>query len=94
MIATIIIVMKRREEIKPKKTSDVQCHCLPGDQCPAPPQAVISPFQVTFTVFILNMTSYGAEYPFGQFGSALLAVLPPSLLCSSSFTEHEALESP
>lgn len=82
-----------REEIKPKKTSDAQCNCPPGDQCPASPEAVISPFQATFTVFILIMTSYGTEYTIRQFGSALLAVLPPSFLCSSSFTEHETLES-
>jgi len=30
------------------------------------------------------MTSYGTEYPFGQFGSALLAVSSPNLLPTPS----------
>ena len=36
-------------------------------------------------VYILGMTSHGMEYPFGQFGSAALAVSPPNFLCPSSF---------
>ena len=35
-------------------------------------------------VYILGMMSHGTEYPFGQFGSAILAVSPPNFLCSSS----------
>jgi len=31
-----------------------------------------------------SMMSYGMEYPFGQFGSAVLAVLPSSFSCISS----------
>jgi len=31
-------------------------------------------------VYVLSMTSYGIIYPFGQFGSAVLAVSPPSFL--------------
>lgn len=53
-----------REAVKAKKRSDGQCNCSPADQCPAPPQAVISPFQATLPFFILNMISYGTEYPF------------------------------
>ena len=35
-------------------------------------------------VYILDMTSHGMEYPFGQFGSGALAVSPPKFLCPSS----------
>ena len=36
-------------------------------------------------VYVLGMMSHGMEYPVGQFGSAVLAVLPPSFLYPSSF---------
>ncbi|KAK4822228.1 hypothetical protein QYF61_011869, partial [Mycteria americana] len=36
------------------------------------------------TVYILSMMPYGMEYPFGQLGSAVLAVSPPSFLCTPS----------
>jgi len=35
-------------------------------------------------LYMLSMTPYGMEYPFGQLGSAVLAVSPPSFLCTSS----------
>ena len=35
-------------------------------------------------VYILGMTSYSMEHPFGQFGSAVLAASPPSFLCTPS----------
>ncbi|KAK4821599.1 LOW QUALITY PROTEIN: hypothetical protein QYF61_025176 [Mycteria americana] len=35
-------------------------------------------------LYMLSMTSYGMEYPFGQLGSAVPAVSPPSFLCSPS----------
>jgi len=34
--------------------------------------------------FLLSMTSHSMKYPFGQFGSVLLATSPPSLLPTSS----------
>ena len=34
-----------------------------------------------FPVPILDVTSHGMEYPFGQFGSAALVVSPHSFLC-------------
>ena len=34
------------------------------------------------TAYKLSMTSYGMEQPFGQFGSTILAVPPPSFLCT------------
>jgi len=33
---------------------------------------------------VLSMMSYGMEYPFGLLGSAVLAVSPPSFLCTPS----------
>ncbi|PKU36209.1 pyruvate dehydrogenase isozyme 3 [Limosa lapponica baueri] len=33
-------------------------------------------------LYIVSMKSYGMEYPFGQLGSAVLAVSPPNFLCS------------
>ena len=34
--------------------------------------------------YVLGMMSNGMEYPFGQFGSAVLAVSPPNFLRPSS----------
>ena len=51
-------------------------HHPPTDAQPVPKQ---QPPPASFPpVYILSMTSYGMEYAFGQFGSAVLAVLPPS----------------
>lgn len=40
------------------------------------------------------MTFSGMGYPFGQFGSALLAMLPPRFLCTCSLAEHIKQKSP
>ena len=48
------------------------------------PEQQSAPLSQLHPVYILGMTSCGMEYPFGQFGSAVLAVSPPSFLCSSS----------
>lgn len=42
----------------------------------------------------LSMTFYGIQYPFFQVGSAVLAVLRPSFLCTCSLAEHEKLKYP
>jgi len=42
----------------------------------------LPPSSPSFT--LLSMTSYGMEYPFGQLGSAVPAVPPPSSLCTPS----------
>ena len=42
--------------------------------------------------FIAEQTSYGMEYPFGQFGSAVLAVSPPKLLPTPSLLLGGMLE--
>jgi len=48
-------------------------------------QAVLEPWlpPASFNqAYTLSTMSYGAEYPFGQFGSSVLAVSPPSFLCT------------
>ena len=42
------------------------------------------PANVPPSVLLLSMTSHGLEYPFGQLGSAVPAVPPPSSLCIPS----------
>ena len=57
-------ITKRRERNKTQeKTSDAQCSCSPpADRCLSsnPPLPANSPL-----VYILSMTFYGMEYPFG-----------------------------
>jgi len=38
------------------------------------------------------MTSLGMEYPFGQVGSTVLAVSPPSFFCTPSLLAGEGCE--
>lgn len=56
---------------------------------PVPKQQSRPPANLRSFLFI--MTSYGIEYPFGQFGSAVLAVSPPSFLCTSSLLAGRAV---
>lgn len=39
--------------------------------------------------YTLIMVFWGVEYPSGQFGLGILAMLPPSLLCTCPLAEHE-----
>ena len=49
-----------------------------GDLGRETPSLPMSPPSFFFPqLYILSMTSYGMRYPFGQFGSAVLAVPPP-----------------
>ena len=41
------------------------------------------PSQLPSVLYFFHMMSYGMEYPFGQFRSAILVLPPPSSLCSS-----------
>ena len=71
--------MKRKTmrggEQNPGKTSDATAHHPPTDAQPVPEQRLLPPSQLP-PAYILSMTSYGMEYPFGQFGSAVPAMLP------------------
>lgn len=44
------------------------------------------------TLYTDHEMLHGMEYPFGKFGSAVLAVLPPSFLCTCSLPEHGRLK--
>lgn len=46
-------------------------------------------FQVTPPVYMLDMTFCNMECSFGQFRSAVLNMLPPIFLWSSSLAEHD-----
>lgn len=81
-----------------KKTSDAQCNCSPpADRCPAYPRAAGPPTPASHPYILFSMTSDGMEYPFGQFGSAVLGLSPPSSCCTPSLlagrTEREAEKS-
>jgi len=43
------------------------------------------PFSPFLLAFIAEQTSYGMEYPFGHFRSAVLAVSPPKLLPTPAY---------
>jgi len=73
--------------------SDAITHHLLTDAQPIPEQPLQSTSQLP-AVYILSMASYGMEYPFGQFGYAVLAVLPPSFLRTSSLAKHGKMKSP
>ena len=58
-----------------------------------PKQRSAPPGQVP-PIYILGMMFYGMEYPFGWFGSAVLALLPPSFLHTCLLAEHRKLKNP
>ena len=78
-----IIILKEVEYIKQMMHSSI-AHHLPTDAQLVPKQRSTPPSQLP-PVYILGMTSYGMEYPFGQFGSAVLAVSPPRFLCPPAY---------
>ncbi|RMC13780.1 hypothetical protein DUI87_08862 [Hirundo rustica rustica] len=47
-----------------------------------------------FSVHTDHEMLHDTEYPFGKFGSAVLAVLPPSFLCTCSLPERGKLKNP
>ena len=77
-----IIILKELEYTKQVMHNAV-AHHSPTDAQLVPEQRSAPPSQLP-PVYILGMMSYGMECPFGQFGSAVLAVSPPSFLCPSS----------
>jgi len=46
---------------------------------------IVPPFSFFLQLLLLRMTSHGMGYPFGQLGSAVLAVSPPRFLCTLSW---------
>ena len=77
-----IIIPKELDYTKQVVHNVIAHHSLTDAQL-VPEQQSTPPGQLP-PVYILGMISYGMEYPFGQFGSAVLAVSPPSFLCPSS----------
>ena len=59
---------------------DAIAHHQLTDAQPIPEQQPCPP--ASSPQFLFSMTSYGMEYPFGQFGTAVLAVPPPGFLCT------------
>ena len=60
---------------------------------PMPQQRSVPPSQLP-PVYILGITFHAMEYPFGQFGSAAPATLPPGFLHTCLLAEHGRLKSP
>lgn len=69
-----------REEEKQGGARDAQYYCSPSDKCSAPSlHPKQPPFQVTSPVYLSGMTSCSVQYPFGCFGSRVLAMLLHSI---------------
>ena len=85
-----IIILKELEYTKQVMHNAIAHHLLTDAQS-VPEQRSTPPSQLP-PVYILGMTSYGMEYSFGQFGSAVLAVSPPNFLCPSSLLAGWARE--
>ena len=64
---------------------DAIAHHRLTDAQPVPEEQMLPLCQLP-PVYALSMMSYGMEYPFGKFGSAVLAVSPPSFLCNPSLS--------
>ena len=77
-----MVILKELNYTKQVVHNAIAHHSLTDAQL-VPEQRSAPPSQLP-PVYILGMSSYGMEYPSGQFGSALLAVSPPNLLCPSS----------
>jgi len=82
----IIIITEYTEQMM---HNTIACHLL-MDVHPIPEKQSQPPSQLPL-VYILSVTSYGTEYPFGQFGSAVPAVSPPVFLCIPSLLAGRAV---
>jgi len=68
------------KEYRKKVRHNAIAHHPPTDALPVPRQQPLPPIQFPPSFFVHR----GMEYSFGQFGSAVLSVSPPSFLCTSS----------
>jgi len=65
------------------KRGDIQCNYSSlNEHYRALPQAVTDVPPPTPPAYILSITPYGTEYPFDQFGSAVLVLSSPSFTCT------------
>jgi len=85
----IIIIIEYTKQVM---HNAIAHHLLTNAQ-PVPEWQSSSPGPIP-PVYMLNMMSYGMECPFRQFGSAVLAALPPGFLCIASLAGHGKLKSP
>lgn len=90
MTNTMIMVNnnKKGKENKTWPKSDAQCNCSqPADRC----QTLLPKLRSTIIlgnslpVYKWNMRLWGVEYPFAQFGSLVLAMVPPSFFCEPRY---------
>jgi len=75
----IVMIKKYTKQVMQKAIAHdplTKAQSAPEQQLPPPGQ--LSP------VFLFSMTGHGIEYPFGQFGSVVLAMLLPSCMCIPS----------
>jgi len=68
----------------------VIAHYMLTNAQPDPKQWPLPPGQL-LPFYRFRMASHGVEYPFGQFGPAVLAVSPPSFLCTPSLLAGRAV---
>ena len=89
------IIIKKELEYTKKVMHNAIAHHLLTDAQLVPEQRSTPAGQLP-PVYTLGMTSHGLEYPFGQLGSAALAVSPPNSLCPSSplLAGHQKLKNP
>lgn len=66
-------------------------HALLTDVQPNP--TLSSDGHLPASLYTQNKIFYAMEYPFGQFRSGAMAMLPPTFLCTCSLTEHGKLKS-
>lgn len=75
--------MKEELEYSQQVMYNAIAHHLPSDAQPVSEHGSRPAFS---PVCIQSMTLYGVEYPFGQFGLAVLAMSPPSFLCPRAYS--------
>lgn len=86
----------KKERIKPQETHvmhNTTAHHSLTDAQPIPKQWSAALGQLP-PVYLLSMMFCDVEYPSGQLGSALPALLPPGFLCTCLLAEHGKLKKP
>ena len=75
-------ITKQENKTQEKQVMQMKNNCSPPtDPQPVPEQR---PPPAVPPVHIPSIMSYGVGYPFGQLGSAVPAMSPPSFLCTPS----------
>jgi len=92
------ITKRERNKIQEKQAMQMKNNCSPPptDDQLVPKQQPLPAAQLP-PVYTMSMLSYGKEYPFGCFGSAVLAVPPAPASCAPpafSLAGNENLGSP